>query len=99
MNISTQTISSAFSRFLHRYHIIVFVIIVLGALGVGIYFTYQTILSVDEAHGYTAPASDASFDTETKDNITSLRRADFRLNNGEGRPLRLEGVRINPFIE
>lgn len=107
MDINTKSLTQSTTRFLHRYHVIIFVIIVFGALGVGIFVTYQNILSADETHGYTAQANNTTFDAATRDNITKLHLSDDRipslenpdkLKDLEERSLSVDG-RINPFVE
>lgn len=107
MDFNITTLNKSFSHVFHRYHVIIFVIIVLGALGAGIFFIYQSILSADETNGYTAQTSNATFDLATKDNIKHLHPSDYRLSAGgnpesekllEPRSLTIDG-RSNPFVE
>lgn len=106
MNINGSQLSQSVVRFLHRYHLILFVIIVFGALGAGIYLTYQNILATDNAQGYTAQTNNTSFDAATIEHVKSLQPSDYRLPKEDGsesaplqeRNLPLNG-RVNPFVE
>jgi hypothetical protein len=102
MDINLKSINQTIPRLLHRYHVIVFVVLVLGALGVGVFTIYQAILSVDDSHGYTATTSNTTFDPTTQENIKNLHPSDYRLSAVEqqldARTLTIDG-RINPFVE
>jgi hypothetical protein len=99
MNINTQSLIQSISQFLHRYHLIVFVVIVLGALSAGIYITYQKIILSEDATGYTSPANNVNFDETTRNKLTELRPADYYIANpNEQRNIPTSG-RLNPFIE
>ena len=102
-----KSTNQSISHLLHRYHVIIFVIIVFGALGAGVYTIYQNILSVDESHGYTATTSNTTFDPITQENIKNLHTSDYRLSalddpaaeqRLDARNLTIDG-RINPFVE
>lgn len=105
MDINRATLTTSIPRFLHRFHIIIFVVVALGALSLGIFIVYQNILAVDDPHGYTSQSSDTSFDTVTSQRVDELHTSDYRLApSGSGpeaptpRPLQLNG-RLNPFVE
>jgi hypothetical protein len=104
MDINSASITQSTSRFLHRFHIIIFVVVGLGALGLGIFIIYQNILSIDDPHGYTSQTNNTSFDTPTSQRINALQPSDYRLpSNQDGhksdpRSLDLSG-RLNPFVE
>lgn len=99
MNINTQSIIQSITHFLHRFHLIVFVVIVLGALSAGIYITYQKIILSEDTAGYTSPANNINFDEATRNKLSELRPADYYLSNpDEQRNISTIG-RTNPFIE
>lgn len=102
MNKNGSQFSQSFIRFLHRFHVIIFVISVLGALGGEIYIMYSTILAADDAQGYTAQTNNTSFDAGTIQQIKNLYPSDYRLspaaNAATPRDLPMDG-RINPFVE
>lgn len=101
MDINLSSTIKSLSTFLHRFHVIVFVVIVLGALGLGIFIIYQETLASDLAQGYTAQANNTTFDTETSDKLRKLHPADYRLSPDqpvEARDINSTGD-INPFVE
>jgi|GEM_PF-126723 len=105
MDINLATFTQSLPRFLHRFHIIIFVVVVLGALSVGIFIVYRNILAVDDPHGYTSQSSNTSFDTATSQRVDELHASDYRLTPASDgpdapspRPLQLNG-RLNPFVE
>lgn len=103
MDINAANIAKSTTHFLHRYHVIVFVVIVLGTVGAGVFIAYQNILSVDDNHGYTAQANNISFDEETRKRLAELHTADYRMPSNPGadvsRNLFTAGGRVNPFVE
>jgi hypothetical protein len=105
MDINPATFTQSIPRFLHRFHIIIFVVVALGALSLGIFIVYQNILAVDDPHGYTSQSSNTSFDTVTSRRVDELHTSDYRLAPADSgqetpapRPLKLDG-RLNPFVE
>jgi hypothetical protein len=106
MEINPTKINQSLSQFLHRYHVIIFVVTVLGALSAGIFIVYQDILSVDDPHGYTSQTNNTSFDASTSKRLEQLHASDYRLSSGdsqkdasvEKRDLTISG-RTNPFVE
>jgi hypothetical protein len=104
MEISLSKISQSISQFLHRFHLIVFVVLVFGALGLGMFLIYQNILATDDAGGYTAQTSNTTFDSSTSSQVQSLHASDYRLPSDdpnmtvEERSLSKYG-RLNPFVE
>jgi hypothetical protein len=99
MDINAATLSQSISHILHRYHVIIFVVVVLGALGAGVYINYQKLLAADDTNGYVAPASNTTFDDVTREQLSQLRSADYYIANpDEPRQLSVSG-RINPFVE
>lgn len=105
MEINASKLGPAISQFLHRFHFMIFVVIVLGALGAGIFAMYQIILATDDAQGYTAQTSNTTFDSDTSSKIKALHPSDYRLPSDDPqkpeaseRELRLNG-RANPFVE
>lgn len=94
MNITGNDITHGITRILHRYHIVLFSVFVLGALIVAIYLLNQILATSDQANGYTAQSSNASFDTATITKINHLRTV-----QDPSVPLNLPAGRINPFVE
>lgn len=105
MEINASQIGPAISRFLHRFHLMVFVVIILGALGAGIFTMYQIILATNDAQGYTAQTSNTTFDSDTSAKIKALNPSEYRLSpedpqqpGASERALWRYGS-VNPFIE
>lgn len=102
MDTSTSPITKSISQFLHRFHVIIFVVVVLGAVGVGIFLTYQHVLSVDDSQGYTAQANNITFDAATREQLMKLKSSTSREPGSpeanEPRGLPIDG-RTNPFVE
>lgn len=89
-SLNLSQITKALSHFLHRYHILIFVLTVIGGLSLATFMINQAI--------NTAPAADpvaditGGFDKDTMAKIKSLRKA------GEAPdPLTLPNGRVNPF--
>lgn len=101
MDINLSNTTQKFSTFLHRYHVIIFVVVVLGALGLGIFTIYYNTLSPDLAEGYKAPVNDTSFDSQTSDRIHKLYPSDYRVPPAQPTEERdiINVGDINPFIE
>lgn len=94
MNITGNDITQSMARILHRYHIVLFSIFILGALIVAVYLLDQVLATSDQANGYTAQSNNAGFDTATINKINSLRTV-----QDPSIPLDLSSGRINPFVE
>lgn len=88
-SISFGQITAAVSRFLHRYHIILFALIVLGGLSIATFLLYSTITST--APDNATATSNGTFDKATMEKVQNLRGVD-----DASQPLELTG-RTNPF--
>lgn len=88
-SVSLTQITATVSRFLHRYHIILFALIVLGGLSVATYMLYSTATAT--APSDAAAASSGTFDKATMKKVQNLRGID-----DASQPLELKG-RTNPF--
>lgn len=100
MDISTASFTKSISQFLHRFHLIAFVVVVLGAVGAAIWINYQNIISADDSHGYTAQTNNISFDEATRKHLAEMQTSDYRLGPGANTPRQLPtGGRTNPFVE
>jgi hypothetical protein len=95
MNLALS--STAIKKFvittLHRYHVVLFVIIVLGGLAVMVFFLNQILVKSSTPDGYTSSSNDASFDQQTIDRIKNLRET-----TDTSSQIDLSG-RSNPFVE
>lgn len=92
MNISGTLIKQRIIGFLHRFHVVIFVITVLGGLAVMMFFLNNTLVLSTTDDGYTSTSNDASFDQATIERIKQLKQ------DGSESQLDLSG-RSNPFVE
>lgn len=94
LTISINSIKKAIFTFLHRFHIIIFVLVVLVGLIFIVYLLYNIVVKSTE---YTAPepsGSSASFDQDTIKRINELKTRDQSSSE-----LDLSQGRTNPFVE
>ena len=89
VSLNPQQISRGISRFMHRYHIIIFVLLVVGGLSAATFVLYQTVVSSQSAET-TLPTT--TLDTKTIEKIKDLRSTD-----DASTPLVLPPGRTNPF--
>ena len=94
MDISLITIKRSITTFLKRYHIVLFVVIVLGGLGSAVLLLNNTVNLSGESNGYISTANSTSFDQATINRINQLKSPDQ--NNSA---LDLTKGRTNPFVE
>lgn len=92
IDISTDQLISGYSRFFHRYHVILFVIIALGGLSIVVFLLYQTVQSSTDTANITQDIV-AGFDNVTIERLKSLDQT------GGSEPLEFPKTRINPFVE
>ena len=93
LNISFSSIQKAVIAFLHRFHVVIFVVVVLGGLAVIVLMLNNIIIRSGEAGGYTAPGTESSFDQATIKKVESFSsRSDSDANPPAG-------SHTNPFIE
>lgn len=91
LNLSTQSIKRAIVAFLHRFHIIIFVILILGGLAVVILLLNNIVVRSGQKDGYISDTSTGTFDQTTIKKIQDLQ-------NRSQSPIPTSG-RINPFVE
>lgn len=94
MDISLQTIKTSVIAFLHRFHIVLFVVITVGSLAVAILLLSTIIASASESNGYVSTSNNATFDQATIDQINQLKTDDQDTSSA----LPQTG-RTNPFVE
>lgn len=92
-NLSLVSIKQGLFRVLGRYHIVIFVVVVLGGLAVSIFLLNNTVNSSAEDTTYTSPLS-SSFDQQTIERVEQLKTTNESL-----APLDLTHGRTNPFVE
>lgn len=90
-SISIQQLTRGISQFMHRYHVIIFTVFVLGGLSVATYLIYQATTSA-QTPSDQAPAN--QFDQSTINRIKTLHSA-----SETPTPINLPPGRINPFQE
>jgi hypothetical protein len=78
---------------LHRYHIILFAVIILGGLAVIVFYLNNVLILSGQSDGYTSQSNNSSFDQTTIERIKQLRTTSETDNQ-----LDLSG-RSNPFVE
>ena len=88
-DLNLHAIGPAVSHFFHRYHIILFVIFVVGGLATATFFLSQALTS---ATTETTTTAQSGFDTKTIDNIKALRST-----KDPSTPLTMPSGRTNPF--
>ena len=93
MELSINT--KAITAFLHRYHVVLFAVVILGGLVVMVLSLNNIIVSSSEASAdYTPAGTNFSFDEKTIQRIDSLRSRDQAAEQ-----LNLSAGRSNPFVE
>ena len=91
ININPQQLIRGVSGFMHRYHVLIFSIVVLGGLSAATFSLYQTVTAAQTVEpGNTK----TTFDSETITNIRELRTSEDTAAN-----LTLPSGRTNPFQE
>lgn len=89
-DLSLPQLTAALSRFLHRYHVILFVLTAVGGLALANFMLNQAI---NEKPIEPPQAVSSSFDQETMDKIDQLNESSAQSTN-----FVLPSGRINPFI-
>ena len=79
-------------KFLHRYHVILFVVVVLGSLAVATFFLYRTIIDSGDVSDTTV---NSGFDQATIQKINQLKNIDEQEASSATAP---KSAR-NPFTE
>lgn len=91
IDFSPKQIIHAFSHFMHRYHVIVFAVVVVGGLSIATFLLYQAATT---AASPTTQPSATNFDKTTISRISKLQGA-----GDAPTPLILPPGRTNPFQE
>ena len=92
-SLSPQAIKKQINRFLHRFHIVLFVIIVVGGSAIVVFMLNRIVVRSGENDGYTSDTNNASFDQATMKRIEELKTRD------QNAQTNLPSGRINPFVE
>jgi len=94
MEISTTNIKKAFVNFLHRFHVLIFSVVVLGGLAVVVFLLNSIIIRSGDSGSYTSAAGSSSFDQATIDRLNQLKTREET-----PPPLDFSEGRTNPFTE
>jgi hypothetical protein len=93
-DFSAAGIKRMIFTFLHRFHVMIFVIIVLGGVIVMVLLLNSIVLRSSESNGYTSDTNNATFDQATIKRIDELKTRDQTSDQ-----LDLSTGRTNPFVE
>ena len=94
MNISLLTLRKTIAHFIGRYHVVLFVVVVLGGLAVVVLRLNAIIVDSAQSDGYTPASNNASFDQATIDRVKQL-----KTRSETSSQLDLSKGRTNPFAE
>ncbi len=95
LNVSFGALKRSFFVFLHKSHVLIFSILVLGGLVVAVFMLNNVIIQSSNSDGYTSATTNSAFDQDTIKRIEELKTSDQ--DDGE---LNLSGgLRTNPFVE
>lgn len=94
LNISLESLRKTLFALLHRFHAVIFVIVVLGGLAVVVLLLNNTIIASGEPNDYTPATNTTTFDQTTIDRIEELKTRDQSIDISVS-----PGVRVNPFVE
>ena len=93
LSIDIPAIGKGITRFLYRFHFVLFIVVVLGGLAVVILLLNQTLTRASDTNN-AAPITLTPFDRQTIDMLNQLNTS-----SGETRDLEFPDGRINPFSE
>lgn len=91
---SLTSLKKTLVAFLYRFHLVIFVIVILGGLAIVILLLNGIIITSGENNGYLPNTNDATFDQSTIRRIDALKTHDQTDDQ-----LNFSGVRTNPFVE
>jgi ABC-type bacteriocin/lantibiotic exporter with double-glycine peptidase domain len=95
LSLSLASVKKMIITFLHRFHIVLFVVFVLGGLAIAILMLNNIIIRSGTSDGYASQTNNASFDQATIKRIEDLKTRD----QSGGDQLDLSKGRTNPFVE
>lgn len=95
ISLSPASIKKSIVGFLHRFHVVIFVIVVFGGAAAVVFTLNDTFARSTSDDGYEPKTNDIQFDQATVDRIESLRT---RTQSGDN-TLNLPDGRTNPFVE
>jgi hypothetical protein len=94
ISLSPESLKKVIVTFLHRFHIMLFVFVVLVGLIFIVYLLFNIVVKSTEVTGYAPDSTNTTFDQATIKRINEL-----KTRGDEGGELDLSQGRINPFVE
>jgi hypothetical protein len=94
LNISLSSIKNIAIALLHRFHVIIFTVIVLGGMTIVIFILNGVIVASGDSNGYSSVSTNQTFDQATIKRIEDLKTSSQTDNQ-----LNLSSGRTNPFVE
>ena len=94
INISPDSIKKATVTFLHRFHVMIFTLVVLVGLIFIVYLLYNIVISSGNTDGLTPQTTSTTFDQATIKRINELKSRDQSNDS-----LDFSQGRTNPFVE
>lgn len=94
MDISLTSLTKSLSHVFKRYHVIIYVLVILGGLGAAIFTLNATVNLSGESGDYVSNANNTRFDAATIERINQLRSVDQ-----ENTSINFNNGRTNPFVE
>lgn len=94
MNLSLPALNRFIVGVLHRFHLIIFAVVVLGGLVISVLLLNDIVNQSSESGDYVAPSANTTFDQKTIDQIEQLKTP-----GQSGDSLNLSQGRTNPFVE
>jgi len=95
MNLSLAPLKDSLTAFMHRFHVLIFVLVALGGLIAAILILNSIVASSSSSSdGYTATQNSAAFDQ-----VTIKRIEDLKTRDQTSDQLDLSKGRSNPFVE
>lgn len=94
-SVSLDQLPKKFMKFANRYHLVIFVVTVIGGMIIVMFMLNNTIRSSTDGELINSPVSNSGFDQETIDKLESLKS----FNTDTSQSLDFPSGRINPFVE
>jgi hypothetical protein len=92
-SLDIHDITKAISKILHRFHLVIFVVVVLGGMTVVIFLINETITRANSLNNDNMTPTSSTFDMDTINKLKELEEAG---NQGQ---IDWPNGRINPFSE
>ncbi|HEU5121482.1 MAG TPA: hypothetical protein VFT59_01440 [Candidatus Saccharimonadales bacterium] len=94
LSISPEAIKKALYSFMHRFHVVIFVVVALGGLAISVFILNAIIIKSSDTSQLPSQQVSAGFDQETIKKIEELKTRDQ-----SGDTFNLPAGRTNPFVE